>query len=812
MSQSEITTLLAQISLEEKAGLCSGKNFWNLKGVERLNIPSIMITDGPHGLRKQNTASDHLGIGDSVPAVCFPTASALGSSWDKNLLREIGAALGEKSAHENVAVLLGPGMNIKRHPSCGRNFEYFSEDPLLTGELAAAMIDGIQSHNVGACIKHFAVNNHENGRMVVDVLVDERTLHEIYLKGFEIAVKKSRPWMTMCAYNRLNGIYCSDHRELLTDILRDQWGFDGVVVTDWGAMNERVFAIRAGLDLEMPASGGENEQKIIKAVQMGELDKNDLDKACINILSMIFKSLQMRPAPSIDEQQQHLLAQHLLTQHLLAQRAAEDSAVLLKNDGAILPLATTKTVALIGEFAKSPRYQGAGSSRVNPTQVDCAFDRIKDLLGSDKVLYAENEEDAVKAARAADCAIIFAGLPSSYESEGFDREHLRLPEQHDRLIKEVARANPNSIVVLMNGAPVLMPWLEAPKAILECYLGGQAGGAAIANLLFGKANPSGKLAETFPLSQADIPSDRYFLNDLRQSQYREGLYVGYRYFDTMQKPVLFPFGHGLSYTQFEYKDLVLSKTSLDEGEELEVAFQLTNSGAHDGKEIVQLYVRDVASTLHRPAHELKAFEKVHLKAGETKRVKLKLDGDAFSYFDPASRQWVIEEGAFEIQIAASSRDVRLAQTIIVRSPFRQTPPDPAEQIAFTGSQIEVSHEVFAIMLKRPIPDVEPVRPYHLNSALGELRASFIGNRFRKMVIKRMLKTFGSSSDDTSSDNTMTLMVKRSLDGLPLRALVLLSGGQFTFRAMSRLLDLFNGHYLKFFIALWRSDQKSSRTH
>ena len=811
MSQSEITTWLAQISLEEKAGLCSGKNFWNLKGVERLNIPSIMITDGPHGLRKQNEISDHLGIGHSVPAVCFPTASALASSWDKNLLREIGAALGEKSAHENVAVLLGPGMNIKRHPSCGRNFEYFSEDPLLTGELAAAQIDGIQSHNVGACIKHFAVNNHENGRMVVDVLIDERTLREIYLKGFEIAVKKSRPWMTMCAYNRLNGIYCSDHRELLTDILRDQWGFDGVVVTDWGAMNERVHAIRAGLDLEMPASGGENEQKIIKAVQSGELDKSDLDKACTNILSMIFKSLQVRRAPSIDEQQQHLLAQHLL-----AQRAAEDSAVLLKNDSAILPLATTKTVALIGEFAKSPRYQGAGSSRVNPTQVDCAFDRIKALLGSDNVLYAENEEDAVKVARAADCAIIFAGLPSSYESEGFDREHLRLPEQHDRLIKEVARANPNSIVVLMNGAPVLMPWLEAPKAILECYLGGQAGGAAIANLLFGKANPSGKLAETFPLSQTDIPSDRYFLNDLRQSQYREGLYVGYRYFDTMQKPVLFPFGHGLSYTQFEYKDLVLSKTSLDEGEELEIAFQLTNSGAHDGKEIVQLYVRDVASTLHRPAHELKAFEKINLKAGETKRVKLKLDGDAFSYFDPASRQWVIEEGAFEIQIAASSRDVRLAQTIVVRSSFRQTPPDPAEQTAFTGSQIEVSHEAFAIMLKRPIPDVEPVRPYHLNSALGELRTSFIGNRFRKMVIKRMLKTFGSSSDDTSSDDTMTLMVKRSLDGLPLRALVLLSGGQFTFRAMSRLLDLFNGHYLKFlialFIALWRSEQKSSRTH
>ena len=797
MPQSEITKLLEQMTLEEKAGLCSGKNFWNLKGVERLNIPSVMITDGPHGLRKQNTASDHLGIGDSVPAVCFPTASALASSWDKNLLREIGAALGEKSAHENVAVLLGPGMNIKRHPSCGRNFEYFSEDPLLTGELAAAMIDGIQSHNVGACIKHFAVNNHENGRMIVDVLVDERTLHEIYLKGFEIAVKKSRPWMTMCAYNRLNGIYCSDHRELLTDILRDQWGFDGVVVTDWGAMNERVSAIRAGLDLEMPASGGENEQKIIKAVQAGELNKSDLDKACINILSMIFKSLQMRRAPSIDEQQHHLLAQ----------RAAEDSAVLLKNDSAILPLAATKTIAIIGEFAKSPRYQGAGSSRVNPTQVDCAFDRIKDLLDSDKVLYAENEEDAVKVARAADCAIIFAGLPSSYESEGFDREHLRLPEQHDRLITEVARANPNSIVVLMNGAPVLMPWLEAPKAILECYLGGQAGGAAIANLLFGQANPSGKLAETFPLSQTDIPSDRYFLSDLRQSQYREGLYVGYRYFDTMQKPVLFPFGHGLSYAQFEYKDLVLSKTSLDEGEALDIAFQLTNSGTHDGKEIVQLYVRDVDSTLHRPAHELKAFEKINLKAGETKSVKLKLDADAFSYFDPASQQWAVEEGAFEIQIAASSRDVRLAQTIVVHSSFTQTPPDPAEQTAFTGSQIEVSHEAFAAMLKRPIPDVEPIKPYHLNSALGELRTSFIGNRFRKMVVKRMLKTFGSSSDDTSSDNTMTLMVKRSLDGLPLRALVLLSGGQFTFRTMNRLLDLFNGHYLKFLIALWRSDRK-----
>ncbi len=772
--------LLAQMTLNEKAALCSGKDSWHLKEYKHLNIPSVMITDGPHGLRKQtNTGAA------SVAATCFPTASALASSWDKNLMREIGAALGEKAAHENVAVLLGPGMNIKRHPLCGRNFEYLSEDPVLSGELAAAMIDGIQSREVGACVKHFAANNHENGRMIVDVVVDERSLREIYLKGFEIAVKKAKPWMVMCAYNRLNGTYCSDHHWLLQQVLRNEWGFDGIVVTDWGAMNDRVEAIRAGLDLEMPASGGENDQKITDAIESGALDESDLDHACLNILVMILKSQRTQTnAQEIDE----------ISHHRLAQRAAEESAILLKNDDQILPLTGAQSIAIIGEFAKSPRYQGAGSSRINPTQLDCAFDHIQNHMSSAEPLYAQSAEQAVQLAQQADVALIFAGLPTDYESEGFDRDHLHLPQSHDLLIKEVCRVNPNNVVILMNGAPVLMPWQNEAKAILECYLGGQAGGAAIANLLFGKANPSGKLAETFPLSQSDVPSDRYFLKNLRQSQYREGLYVGYRYFDSAQKPVLFPFGYGLSYTRFDYQDLVLSKTSLEADNELKIEFKLTNSGSYDGQEIVQLYVRDMDSTLSRPVHELKGFEKIRLRAGETKTVKLTLDADAFRYFDPVSAQWAIEEGAFEIQIGASSRDIRLSGKILLRSSFVQTPC--ATQVALSDGEIKISDETFQAVLKKPIPSIEPIKPYHLNSALGELRASFIGNRFRKIAVKQALKTFGALSDET-----MSLMVKRSLDGLPLRSLVLLSGGKFTFRTMNILIALFNGHYLKALI-LW----------
>nr|MDT0252942.1 glycoside hydrolase family 3 C-terminal domain-containing protein [Endozoicomonas sp.] len=514
--------ILQQLTLEEKASLCSGKDFWLLKSLERLQLPSIAVADGPHGLRKQGAKGDHLGAGTSVPATCFPTASALACSWDPTLLYNLGEALAEKSADENVSVLLGPGINIKRHSSCGRNFEYFSEDPLLTGELAAAMINGVQSKNVGTSLKHFAVNNQEFNRMVTNAVVDERTLREIYLKGFEIAVKKAQPWTIMSAYNRVNGTFCSEHKELLTDILRDEWGFEGLVVTDWGAMNDRVKGIAAGLDLEMPGSTGETDQQIVKAVNHGELNEAQLDKVARRVIKLMLKAKTVIKAENIDE------AAH----HQLARKAAAESAVLLKNNEQILPLQTSAHFAVIGEFAKTPRYQGAGSSMVNPVKLDCAYDALSEITNNKSLPYAAGYrvkgdkgnntldqsliDEAVVLAKTVDIAVVFAGLPDSFEAEGFDRDHLDMPEQHNRLIRAICKANPNTVVILSNGAAVQMPWIDQPKAVLETWLAGQAGGLAVADLILGKSNPGGKLAETFPLAMADMASDRWYPGSPRQ--------------------------------------------------------------------------------------------------------------------------------------------------------------------------------------------------------------------------------------------------------------------------------------------------------
>ena len=784
-ARAEAAALVARMSLAEKADYCSGADFWNLPANKRLGLPAIMLTDGPHGLRKQ-AAGETAGLGRSVPATCFPTAPALASTWDPDLLREVGIALGAECVANDVAVILGPGVNIKRHPLGGRSFEYFSEDPLLSGELAAAMIDGIQSQGVGACVKHFAANDQETRRMVVDAVVDDRTLREIHLRSFEIAVRKAEPWMVMCAYNRLNGTYCGEHDWLLNRVLRDEWGFAGAVVTDWGAANDRVRGIAAGLDLEMPASGGVNDRRIVAAVENGELDEAVLDRAVGRVIEVVLKGRRATPA-----------AADAGGHHALARRAAVEGMVLLKNDDALLPLAPAARIAVVGAFAKHPRYQGTGSSRVTPTRLDCAFDAI-DAIAEGDVTFAPGYDaevgagddrlidDAVRVARDADVAVVFAGLPEVIESEGFDRADLRLPWQHDRLIEAVCAANPATAVVLANGAPVEMPWVEAPKAIVEAYLGGQAGGSAIADVLFGRCNPSGKLAETFPERLADCPADPWFPGTGRQVQYREGLFVGYRYFDTVERPVLFPFGHGLSYTTFGYEDLAV--TVQDDGT-VDVAFTLTNLGGMDGAETAQVYVHHPHSAVYRPSQELKAFRKVTLRAGGRERVTLNLDRAAFAYFSRANGDWVVESAEYEIRVGASSRDIRLSQRIVLAGDSAGDRGTAAPTLV--DGRLGVDDDTFAAMLGQPIPAAEAARPFHLNSTFAEIATTWLGRKAAATVKAQFARRMGGGADAATRR-----MIDAMANDMPLRQLVLFSGGAVGFAQIEAFVAVLNRRYLR----------------
>ena len=605
--------LIAKLTLEEKASLCDGKDFWHLQDIERLELPSIMVTDGPHGLRKQPEEKTDKKLLSASPATCFPTAVTTAASWDPSLLEEMGKAIGEEALQEGVSVVLGPGVNIKRSPLCGRNFEYFSEDPYLAGEMAAAMVNGLQSVGVGASVKHFAGNNQETRRLTIDTVADERTLREIYFPAFETAVKKAQPWTIMNSYNRLNGTYTAENRWLLTDVLRKEWGFEGLVVTDWGAENDRVAGIKAGGDLEMPTSAGLGAAKIVQAVADGSLTEDELNECVDRVLDLILKGEENRKNFLYDKR----------AHHELARKIAAQSMVLLKNDEDILPLKPGQTVAVIGEMARAPRYQGAGSSGINPNQLDNAFEQL--MAAGVKVLYAagynkKNDTpdarligEAAALAKKADVALVFAGLTERYESEGYDRKHMQMPADHNALIEAVARANPNTVVVLQGGSPVEMPWLPYVKGLLNAYLGGQASGAAVTDLLTGKKSPSGKLAETYPRCLADTPCYGNFPGSQKTVEYREGIYVGYRYYDTAEKEVLFPFGFGLSYTQFAYSGLKLSKKKMTDSDTLTVSFKVKNTGKADGAEICQLYVKDEESTIYRPEKELKGFRKVFLK-------------------------------------------------------------------------------------------------------------------------------------------------------------------------------------------------------
>ena len=666
MTAEKIRELVAKMTLEEKAAMCSGADFWHTEAVERLGIPASMVSDGPHGLRKQDQEADHLGVNDSIKAVCFPAGCGTAASFNRELLREMGETLGNECQAEGVSVILGPAVNIKRSPLCGRNFEYYSEDPLVASEMAGALIKGVQSKNVGTSIKHFLANNQETRRLSSDSRVDERTLHEIYLAAFEGAVKKAKPWTVMCSYNKINGPYAAQNRQYLTETLREQWGFDGYVMSDWGAVNNRVEDLKAGLDLEMPSSLGTNDKLIVGAVESGELDESVVDEAVARILNIVFRYEENRDKSAVFDKDQD---------HETARRIAEETIVLLKNEG-VLPLSADQKVAFIGQYAEHPRYQGGGSSHINSHKVTSALEAAADMPN---VVYARGFDDAkdhtdekllaeaVETARSAQAAVIFAGLPEKYESEGFDRPNMAMPAYQNELIGKIAAVQPNTVVVLHNGSPVEMPWADKVKGIVEAYLGGQAVGGAVCDILFGRVNPSAKLPETFPLKLEDNPSYLYYLGEGDVVEYREGIFVGYRYYDKKKMDVRFPFGHGLSYTAFAYSNLTVDKEQMKDTDTLRVTVDVTNTGAVAGKEVVQLYVADKESTVIRPVKELRDFAKVDLQPGETKTVAFTLDKRAFAYYSVKIHDWHVETGEFDILIGKSSRDIVLTKTVNVES-------------------------------------------------------------------------------------------------------------------------------------------------
>ncbi|MFN2148694.1 MAG: glycoside hydrolase family 3 C-terminal domain-containing protein [Anaerolineales bacterium] len=661
-----LQAIISKMTLEEKAALCIGASPWTTTPIDRLDVPELVVADGPHGVRRVPDVNAMMI--DSLPATCFPTASCLACTWDIDLLHEMGEALAEECIALNVDVLLGPGANMKRSPLGGRNFEYFSEDPYLAGEMAASLIAGLQSRGVGACLKHFAANNQEFQRLSISAEVDERTLYEIYLPAFEKAIKQAGPWAVMCAYNKLNGIYCSEHHELLTDILKDAWGFEGMVISDWGAVHDRVASFQGGIDLEMPGPQAGRVQAVVEAVRAGELDEAIIDESVRRILKTVFRAQETPKSGTFDAD----------NHHDLARKIAAEGMVLLKNNG-LLPLKGMQHLAIIGRSAEEAHFQGGGSSHINPTRVSVPFKELQAQAGEVELTYAEGYpagstfqqdliDQAVANAQAADAAVLFIALPGFKESEGYDRTDLDLTESQVALIRSVAEVQPRTVVVLNNGAPVTMDaWIEDVAAVLEGWMMGQAGGMAIADVLVGKANPCGKLAETFPVRLTDTPAYINWPGGAGQVHYGEGLFIGYRYYDTKQMPVQFPFGFGLSYTTFTYSNAKVSAKRFKDVDGVKVTVDITNTGEVPGKEIVQVYVHDHQSGLARPEKELKGFAKVELQPGETRSVSIPLDFRAFAYYHPSYHQWITEGGDFDLLIAASGEDIRQVLTVTMES-------------------------------------------------------------------------------------------------------------------------------------------------
>lgn len=744
--------LVAKMTLEEKVSLCSGETAWSTKAIDRLGIPSIFMTDGPHGLRK----AEGFDFTKSVPSTCFPTASSLASSWDPKLAQKMGEALGIEAQANDVQILLGPGVNMKRSPLGGRNFEYFSEDPILAGKIAISFINGVQSQGVGTSLKHFAANSQEFERMSNNSVVDERTLNEIYFPAFEMAVKEAQPWTVMCSYNRFNGLYASENPYLLHQILKEKWGLKGFVVSDWGAVNERPAGVAAGLHLEMPSSGGANNLKVMDAVKKGTLSESRLDEIIAELVAVTLKAKDSHKKGIVVNKEKH---------HELARQISGECIVLLKNDNAILPLQPQlKKIAIIGDFAKNPRYQGAGSSQVRPTQIANAFEELQKLTKGAQFSFATGyapagETDASKIAEAvqnaknAEVAIVFAGLPDIYESEGYDRKNIDMPEGHNRLIAEVAKANKNVIVVLMNGAAVSMPWKNDVKAIVEAYLGGQAGGGAIADILTGKVNPSGKLSETFPVRTEDTPTAIDFPSKDGTATYGEGVFIGYRYYDKKKIEPNFPFGYGLSYTTFQYSDIKSNTTNAKDSDAISISFKVKNTGTVAGKEIAELYVHEQDSEVARPENELKHFEKISLLAGEEKTVSIQLNARDFAYYNSKIHDWTVRSGKFDIRVGGSSRNLPLQQTISVEN-------------------------------TKPIKVI-----YTRHSMVKEIKNTPQG----EVIVNQLIQGFMGTSNklETEEDKKTAAFFAAMFGDLPINKFILLSGGKFTEENMNAILSAIN---------------------
>ena len=755
MTREKLQELIGKMTLEEKASLCSGADFWHTESVERLGIPAMMVSDGPHGLRKQDQEADHLGVNDSIKAVCFPAGCGTAASFNRELITGMGEVLGEECQAEGVGVILGPAVNIKRSPLCGRNFEYYSEDPMVASEMAGALIKGVQSKNVGTSIKHFLANNQETRRMSSSSEVDERTLREIYLAAFEGAVSSQKPWTVMCSYNKINGTYAAEHKEALTDILRGEWGFDGFVVSDWGAVNNRVPDLEAGLDLEMPASGGINDKQIVDAVKEGRLEESVLDRAVERILNIVYRFEENRNDSAVFDRDKD---------HEYAKKVAEETIVLLKNEDGLLPLSEKEEIAFIGKYARQPRFQGGGSSHINSHKVTGAWDVVKDW---GNITFAEgygDQEDvtdealiaeAVEKAGKAKAAVIFAGLPDAFESEGFDRSHMGMPNCQNELINRVAAVQPNTIVVLHNGSPVEMPWADQVKGIVEAYLSGQAVGAAVVDILFGKVNPSAKLPETFPYKLEDNPSYLYYLGEGDKVEYREGVFVGYRYYDTKKMDVRFPFGYGLSYTTFAYSNLKLSAAQIKDTDTLTVSVDVTNTGSMAGKEVVQLYVSDVESTVIRPVKELKGFDKVDLQPGETKTVTFTLGKRAFAYWNTQIHDWHVESGEFRILVGKSSRDIQLEETVTVES-----------------------------TVKLPVH-------FTLDSTFGDLMQDKKAREILEPMMKLDMVGGQEEDSDVAASAISSEMMEAMMKYMPLRGVLSFSSGNVSLEQLQGLLDQLN---------------------
>ena len=801
--------LIAKMTLEEKASLCSGKDMWHFKGIERLGIPEIMVSDGPHGLRTQKNSGVSTNMNVSVDATCFPLACSTACSWDRNLVRELGKRLGEEAQKEGVQVVLGPGINIKRSPLCGRNFEYFSEDPCVSGELGAAFVEGVQSQGVGTSVKHFAVNNQETYRMSVNAVVDERTMRELYLSAFETVVKKSAPATVMASYNLINGQSASENVHVLDEILEKEWGYKGIVISDWGAVNHRVDGVKAGMHVEMPSSGGMNDELIVEAVKAGTLDEKVLDENVDRILDSVFTLYGQRKEGATYDIGEH---------DAFARKAASECCVLLRNKNKILPLSKKDKILVVGDMARNPRFQGAGSSFINCHKITSALDALTEegvQFEFEEGYYKKTRKDcskliekAVERAKDFDKVVIFAGLPGEYEAEGFDRKDMDMPASHNTLISEIAKVNKNVVVVLSTGAVVTMPWINDVKGVLLAGLAGQNSGGATVDVLYGKVNPCGKLAETYPLKLSHVPSSANFPGDRYNVEYREGLYVGYRYFESVDAPVLFPFGFGLSYTNYDYRDIKTDKKEMDADEKLTVTVTVENTGDRDGKEIVQLYVLHDGKTVYMPKIQLRAFDKVDVATKSSATITFTLDKRAFAFYDVNEKDWIVESGEYEIAVGGNVRELKCRTTVTVTgrdcdkdapaakgwyfSPDVNKPvgDDDFKSLFKDGNVTCVKHEC----VKGSFTSDDSFEDMSHTSGLA---------RFMLKIMKPLIRM--SMKADKYDPNF--LMIYEVMKTSPLRSLAFSSQGMFNMKMVDGIVIMMNGKFFKGLFALLKAIKK-----